>query len=69
MPKLSFNKEAWDAFTKELRRASWGVATIAAVLGIHAGSGVAAVLGGAAWALLQVLALVVQSIVANGGKR
>jgi hypothetical protein len=69
MPELRFNKEAWDAFAKELRRASWGAAALAAALGIQASSGVAAVAGGVAWAVLQVLALVVQSIVANGGKR
>jgi len=69
MPKLRFNKEAWDAFAKELRRASWGVAAFAAALGIHAASGLTALLGCFAWAVLQVLALVVQSIAANGGKR
>jgi hypothetical protein len=67
--KFHFNKDAWDAFAKELLRASWGAATIAGAIGLHASSGIAAALGAVAWAVLQILAVVLQSIDVNGDKR
>ena len=69
MLRLHFNRDAWDAFAKELRRASWGAAVIAAGIGLQAGSGIAAVAGGVAWAVLQILAVVIQSISVSGDKR
>lgn len=61
MLTLRFKKDAWDAFAKELRRASWGAAAIAGAIGLRTSSGVAAALGALAWAALQILAITVQS--------
>jgi hypothetical protein len=69
MLTLHFNKVAWDAFAKELRRASWGAAVVMAGLGLKTSSAIAGLLGGIAWAVLQALAIVVQSITVKGGKR
>jgi len=64
-----FNKDAWDAFAKELRRASWGGGAIAAAIGLQASSGAAAALGCATWTALQIAAIVVESIKVGENKR
>ena len=69
MLTFHFNKDAWDAFAKELRRASWGVAAFGAGVGLQAGSGITALLGCSLWAALQILAVVVQSITVKQIKR
>ncbi len=69
MLTFHFNQDAWDAFAKELRRASWGAAVLMAGLGLETSSAIAGLLGGIAWAVLQALAIVVQSISVKGSKR
>ena len=62
MLKFYFNKQAMGALAKELRRASWGAGAASAAFGFQSNSGIAALLGGAAWGILQILAFVLESI-------
>ena len=69
MLSFHFNRDAWDAFAKELRRASWGAAAIGAGIGLQAPSGLTALLGCIAWLGLQLFAIAVQSLTAKGDRR
>lgn len=67
MLKLYFNKSAMEALAKEIRRASWGAAIAASAVGYHQSSGIALLLGGGAWLVLQAIAFILESIKDEGG--
>lgn len=60
--KFYYNQEAFEALAKEFRRASWGAAMSAAIIGYQQNSGLGLILGGVAWSTLQVLAFILQSV-------
>ena len=72
MLKFYFNRNAFESFAKELRRASWGIAVAAAAAnGIRwdANSGLLLACGGIAWAALQAIAVALESITNEEGNR
>lgn len=60
--KFHFNQKAMEALAKELRRASWGISVAAAAGGFKLDSTLVLLAGGATWLLLQVIAVVLESI-------
>lgn len=66
--KFYYNKWGFVAFAKELRRASWGVSAVSAVIGIKSSSGVALLITLLAWTALQVLALILESVKGDDDK-
>ena len=64
--KFYFNKKATEALAKELRRASWGVSVAAAGGGFKLDSTLVLFSGGAAWLVLQITAVVLESIIDEG---
>jgi len=60
--KLYFNQKALESLAKELRRASWGVSIAAATGGFKLDSIGVLLVGGAAWLVLQITAMVLESV-------
>ncbi len=60
--KLKFNKQALDAFAKNLERASWGAAAVGPALAAYFSQGAAIIIGGALWLVLQIVALYLKFI-------
>jgi len=72
MLKFYFNRNAFESFAKELRRASWGIAVAAAAAnGIRwdANSGLLLACCGIAWAALLAIAVALESITNEEGNR
>ena len=62
--RLVFSRKAMAAFARDLRKASWGAASATSGVGLYLHLGLLGVLlGGLAWLVPQVLALVVDSLV------
>ena len=61
--RLVFSRKAMAKFARNLRRASWGAAAALFGMEVHLHHAlIGAVLGGFAWLVAQILALVVDSI-------
>jgi hypothetical protein len=60
--KFYFNQKAWEALAKELRRASWGISVIFSAGGYKLDNALVLLSGGVFWAILQITALVLESI-------
>jgi hypothetical protein len=60
--KFYFNQKSMESLAKEFRRASWGISAIAATGGFKLDSALVALFGGSMWLLLQILAVVLESI-------
>ncbi len=60
--KIYFNKKAFEALAREFCRASWGATAASAAVGYQTSSGIAMLLGAGSWAVLQILAFIVESI-------
>lgn len=67
--KFYFNQNALEALAKELRRASWGVGAAAATGGIKLGNAWVVLAGGAAWLILQITAVALQSVCEESRER
>ncbi|WP_126223576.1 hypothetical protein [Burkholderia ambifaria] len=62
MLRFFFNKKAFVALAKELRRASWGAAAASTAVGVHVGSGLSLLLGAVTWTALQAMAFALDSV-------
>jgi hypothetical protein len=67
--KFYFNQNATEALAKELRRASWGIGVAAAGGGFKLDSTLVLFAGGAAWLVLQITAVVLESIKDEGNSK
>lgn len=60
--KFYFNQKAWEALAKELRRASWGLSVLFGAGGYKLDNAGILLAGGIFWAVLQITALVLESV-------
>ncbi len=60
--RFFFNPKSLEAFAKELRRASWGVALASSAGGIKLSNAWVLLTGCAGWLVLQIAAIALESI-------
>jgi len=56
-----------EALVKEIRQVSWGAAIAVSAVGDHQSGGISLLLGGGAWLILLVIAILLESSKNEGG--
>jgi len=64
--KFYFNRKAWETIAKQLRIASWGIGGIVTAGGFQLNNAWVLLASGITWLVLQVSALVLESIKYDG---
>lgn len=60
--RFYFNKQALESLARELRRASWAIAVSGVVSAFVVDTFRAAVVGGIIWLVMQIVAVVLESV-------